>query len=97
VTSVNLFSRAVGSAVGVAIFGAIVNATLGTHTSLTHPSVAGRDALMHASRHVFIGVLVVALLLFAAIFFMPRGGHLAAGNAVPAKPDIGSGTEPVTL
>jgi MFS family permease len=57
VTAANMFSRSIGSTVAVAIFGAIANLAL--------PDLAG------ASRHVFIAIAVVALLMGAAVVAMP--------------------------
>ena len=66
VTGNNLFSRSLGSAVGVAVFGAIANATLPSDTDTHSPA-----ALATASNHVFIGVAVMAVLMGVAVAFMP--------------------------
>ncbi|NUR74472.1 MAG: MFS transporter [Hamadaea sp.] len=58
VTAANMFSRSVGGAVGVALFGAIANFAL--------PDLA------RASSHVFISVAVIAILMGAAVVAMPR-------------------------
>ncbi|MEV6971607.1 MDR family MFS transporter [Hamadaea sp. NPDC051192] len=58
VTAGNMFSRSVGSAVGVALFGAIANFVL--------PDLAA------ASSRVFLSVAVVAILMGAAVVAMPR-------------------------
>ena len=70
VTGANMFFRSAGSAVGVAVFGAIVNATLGG---------AGVDgdrvppaALTTAVQHVFLGTTVLSVLLLAGVLLMPR-------------------------
>jgi MFS family permease len=70
VTGTNMFFRSMGSALGVAAFGAVVNATLGA-SSLED---AGVDAglLTGAVHHVFIATAVVAVLLLAAVLLMPR-------------------------
>jgi multidrug resistance protein len=65
VTANNLFSRSIGSAVGVAVFGAIANAVLGAG-----PHSA--PAIARASHHVFIAVAVGAVLMFAAVALFPR-------------------------
>jgi EmrB/QacA subfamily drug resistance transporter len=70
VTGSNMFFRSAGSAVGVAAFGAIVNANLGG-------SGAGSDrvtpeALTSAVHHVFVGTAVLAVVLLAAVLVMPR-------------------------
>jgi EmrB/QacA subfamily drug resistance transporter len=100
VTATNLFCRSLGSAVGVAVLGAIANATLtdrfrhppaglgselpksvdATSLVLTgtgdapHSAAATfvRSALYDASHHVFVGLVVVALLMVAALLLMPR-------------------------
>ena len=64
VTGVSMFSRSVGSAVGVAVFGAVVNASVAEHLT--------RARLSAGIRHVFVGVLVVTLLIVALEAFMPR-------------------------
>jgi multidrug resistance protein len=65
VTAANLFSRSLGSAIGVAVFGAIANATLG-------PGPASPASLARASHHVFIAVAVAAVLMTIAVAAMPR-------------------------
>jgi Na+/melibiose symporter-like transporter len=98
VTGTNMFCRSLGSAVGVAIFGAIANATLADRFAHPPASVAGdlpgsvdatslvlggrggdgpvatfvRSALYDASHHVFVGLVVVAVLGVAALLLMPR-------------------------
>jgi EmrB/QacA subfamily drug resistance transporter len=65
VTGTNMFGRSIGSAVGVAVFGAIANATLGAGS-------AQRPAeLARASHHVFVGVAVFAVLMGLAVLAMP--------------------------
>jgi EmrB/QacA subfamily drug resistance transporter len=79
VTGANLFSRSIGSAVGVAVFGAIANAVL-----------AGRDsasATTAASGAVFLGVVVAGVLTVGAAAFMPptrAEAHPASAAAEPA-------------
>jgi|GEM_PF-4791686 len=55
-----------GSALGVALFGAIANATLG-YGQQTHSAAE----LARASHHVFVGVAVVAALMGLAVVAMP--------------------------
>jgi hypothetical protein len=64
VTATNLFSRSMGSAVGVAVFGAVANAAMGPVPTVSE--------LARASRHVFLAVAVTALLMAAAVALMPR-------------------------
>jgi hypothetical protein len=100
VTGTNMFSRALGSAVGAAVFGAIANATLaarfasppaeiagqipanadtsslllGGHTRSAQPAVAEyiRTSLYDATHHVFLGLVVLAVLGVGALLLMPR-------------------------
>lgn len=68
VTGVNVFARSAGSAVGVAIFGAIatnvIAAGAGEHDYAT---------IVAASTWVFVAVAVAAALTLLAAFTMPRG------------------------
>lgn len=66
VTSTNMFARSIGSAVGVAVFGALVNSRVGD-TAEPAPSV-----LSGAIHLVFIGILGVAVLLTVSSALMPR-------------------------
>jgi EmrB/QacA subfamily drug resistance transporter len=70
VTGSNMFFRSAGSAVGVAVFGAIANATLGKQ------SVGGGrvppEALTTAVHHVFLGTTVLAVAMLASVLLMPR-------------------------
>ncbi|MEV7548987.1 MDR family MFS transporter [Amycolatopsis sp. NPDC089917] len=97
VTATNMFSRSLGSAVGVAMFGAIANATLASRFASPPAGVSGlpsgvdatsvvlggdgpetpttsfvRDALAGATHHVFLAMLVVAVLSVGALLLMPR-------------------------
>ncbi|MFI9413000.1 MDR family MFS transporter [Nocardia gamkensis] len=66
VTSANMFARSIGSAVGVAVFGAIVNSRVG-HTD--HPLPA---ALASAVHMVFVTIAVMAVVMVVAAAMMPR-------------------------
>lgn len=83
VTGTNMFFRSAGSAVGVAVFGALVNATLGG-TDVESGRV-DPHALTTAVHHVFLATAVLALVMLAAVLLMPhdRGrGRAAAPEAV---------------
>ncbi len=67
VTGSNMFMRSVGSAVGVAIFGAIANTIIASSGGTGTPS-----ALRDASGAVFLATLVAALLGLVAGLFMPQ-------------------------
>ncbi len=73
VTSTNLFSRSIGSAVGVAVFGAIANVALGGQVTSISASAAGEggSALFDAAHHVFIAGAVVSGLLLIAVALIP--------------------------
>ena len=68
VTGNNMFARSLGSAVGVAIFGAIANAIFGPGD--VHS--VGPAAIKTGSAAVFIGVLVVAATTALAVVAMPK-------------------------
>lgn len=67
VTGMNAFARSAGSAVGVAIFGAISNAVLAAGGGPDDPGT-----IVQASFGVFVAVAVTALLTLIAAWFMPR-------------------------
>ena len=74
VTGTNLFARSIGSAIGVAVFGAIANAVYaGTPNGETDPST-----VVSASTAVFLAVVVAAVLTVVAVIAMP-----AAKNVKP--------------
>ncbi|QBJ97238.1 MFS transporter [Rhodococcus sp. ABRD24] len=66
VTSTNMFARSIGSAVGVAVFGALVNSRVG---DAAEPDPGG---LADAIQLVFLGLLGIAALLAASSALMPR-------------------------
>ncbi|MFZ0530314.1 MAG: hypothetical protein WAL91_07245, partial [Propionicimonas sp.] len=69
VTGITIFARSAGSAVGVAIFGAIANNVL---------AAGGGEqdyaAIVSASTWVFVAVAATAALMLAAGYRLPRGG-----------------------
>lgn len=67
VTGMNAFARSAGSAVGVAVFGAISNAAIAQGAGPDDP-----DTIIHASVWVFVAVAVTALLTLLAAAFMPK-------------------------
>lgn len=66
VTSTNMFARSIGSAVGVAIFGALVNARVG---GTDHPAPEQLSGAVHL---VFLGVAGATIVMIAAAAAMPR-------------------------
>ena len=78
VTGAQLFARSIGSAVGVAIFGAIANAIIGTASrTAVHVVVASSAA-------VFVAVAVVVLATVVAALSMPNTRVPAPAPAVVA-------------
>jgi len=67
VTGTNLFARSIGSALGVAVFGAVANAVY----ARTPNGEATPQAVAAASSAVFVAVLVSAVLTVAAVIAMP--------------------------
>lgn len=65
-TSTNMFARSLGSAVGVAIFGAIVN------SRITGPGAPDPEQLSDAIHVVFLGVVAAAVLMLAMATLMPK-------------------------
>lgn len=85
VTGANMFLRSMGSAVGVAIFGAVANGVIGESGLGAHSAAA----IQAASAAVFIGVAIAAVATIAGAVAMPRGHvddieHRSADQAVPA-------------
>lgn len=76
VTGNNMFCRSLGSAVGIAVFGAVANAALGAR------AVRSPAALTTATHRVFIGVVAVSVAMAAAVALMPRGDRPQAPEAV---------------
>ncbi len=64
VTGSNIFLRSLGSAVGVAVFGAIANATIGD-------GPVDPAALTTAVHRIFVGLAIVAALLVMVAALLP--------------------------
>ena len=82
VTGNVMFNRSLGSALGVAVFGAIANASLGPGA---HPLQHGRAAaapLTAAVHHVFLAVAVLAVVMVAVVLLMPRDHHPTSRTAL---------------
>ncbi|MCZ2404283.1 MFS transporter [Paenarthrobacter sp. Z7-10] len=76
VTGTNLFARSIGSALGVAVFGAVANAIYaGDPHGSTNP-----DTIISASSAVFVAVLMSAVLTVIAVVAMPglKSGHTSS-------------------
>jgi MFS family permease len=80
VTAMNMFFRSTGSALGVAVFGAIVNNAVGTTSpDGGHVPPGQLTAGVHA---VFLATTAVAALMMIAVLLMPRDRRSA--EVVPA-------------
>lgn len=82
VTGANMFARSMGSAVGVAALGALVNSVMRGADPFAEP---GR--FNDAATAVFVAAAVVAVLTTVAALAMPR--DRASTDAAPARPDSG--------
>jgi MFS family permease len=87
VTSTNMFARSIGSALGVAVFGAIANSVYAT----TAGGTGGAPAVVAASGAVFLAALAAGLLTVAAVLAMPAV-KANAGKQADAEP-VPSGAE----
>jgi EmrB/QacA subfamily drug resistance transporter len=67
VTGTNMFARSVGSAIGVAVLGALVNARLGGRDATEAPELFGE-----AVTGVMVAVVVMAVAVVLAGLWMPR-------------------------
>ncbi|TNM67801.1 MFS transporter [Streptomyces sp. NP160] len=85
VTGLNMFARSAGSAVGIAVFGAVVNASLGGR-SVESGSAGGSVApgeLSDAVHLVFLGVVALAAVLLLAVVLMPKDRPPAPARQEP--------------
>jgi EmrB/QacA subfamily drug resistance transporter len=78
VTANNIFLRSLGSSLGVAIFGAIANAVIGSSSDQVDP---GR--LTTAVHHIFIALVVISVLMVVAVALMARGDTPVTEAAAP--------------
>ena len=67
VTANNLFLRSVGSSLGIAGFGALANAVVGRACGRVDPA-----ALTSAVQHIFLAVVVIAVLMLGTALALPR-------------------------
>jgi len=74
VTGANMFARSVGSAVGVALFGAVANGVVAARLGDDHADLekVPAEILAPAVHDVYYGAAAAALLLVAAVLFMPN-------------------------
>jgi EmrB/QacA subfamily drug resistance transporter len=74
VTANNIFLRSLGSSLGVAVFGAIANATIGADQ-------ADPARLTTAVHRIFTGMAIIAALMIVAVTLMARGDRPQAEPA----------------
>lgn len=74
VTGANMFARSVGSAVGVAAFGAVANTVVAASLGTNHPELERLSGavLAPAIHDVFYGAAGAAMILIVAVAFMPN-------------------------
>ena len=77
VTGTSMFSRSIGSAVGVAILGAVANAIYALPGNSSHDA----EAITAASSAVFLALAITAVATVAAAFYMPRTKPLGLESA----------------
>jgi MFS family permease len=82
-TGSNMFARSIGSAVGVAVFGAVVNSVVTSRLGGRHPAIEQVSAgvLEPAIHSVFVVTLGVAVVLVAVAALMPT--RVIAPELVP--------------
>lgn len=78
VSGMNLFARSLGAALGVALLGAIANASLAASDAPESPG-----AIADAAQSVFITAIVIALFAGAAALLMPRTGAPDGAHDAP--------------
>lgn len=83
VTGTNLFARSVGSAVGIAVFGAVANTAVSSRMGGDHPELERLPAAVLAPsiHEVFIGGAIAAIVMIGAVCLIPR--HVAAPEDQP--------------
>ncbi len=97
VTGANMFARSLGSALAIAVFGAIANASLrGQASSATAAKHADPAQLGGAIHHVFLATVVLAALMGLVVALMPH--HTLRPATAPAEPAASSAApdSPVT-
>ncbi|HEX9999182.1 MAG TPA: MDR family MFS transporter [Actinoplanes sp.] len=81
VTANNIFLRSLGSSLGVAVFGAIANATVGS-------GAVDPGRLTTAVHRIFIGMVLVAVLMMAMAAILPRSAdRVITDEPAPAGRD----------
>jgi EmrB/QacA subfamily drug resistance transporter len=78
VTGASMFSRTIGSAIGVAVCGALANASLAAGASSA--------TIARATHDVFVALAVIAMLMIGAVAAMPAAVRQPADEPVDEKP-----------
>jgi MFS family permease len=80
VTGTNMFARSVGSAVGIAVFGAVANAAVAGHGADVSGSLEHLPAtvLSPALHDVFVGSAIAGLVMIVALAVVPRRTNFEA-------------------
>jgi hypothetical protein len=78
VTASSVFLRSVGSSLGIAVFGAIANATVGT-------GEVDPARLTVAVHRIVIGLVVVAAVILVMSALIPRSADQAIKSEAPAE------------
>ena len=86
VTGTNMFARSIGSAVGIAIFGAVANGIISSRGGEADPR-----AVTAGASGVFIAVLLAAVLTVLAALFMPKVRAEAATEPAGAPEPVAVG------
>ncbi len=91
VTSLGQFSRSIGGAVGVAVMGAVMAASLGG----LRPDAVARSAPIESALHnAFIAGVIVSILALASTVFVPHGFTVVSPGG-PTAPDAAPVSGPV--
>ena len=80
VTGTTLFARSVGSAVGVAVFGAIANAAVVSRIGAGHENLENlrADVLAPAIHDVFLAAALFSVLVVLTVLIIPRRVDMGA-------------------
>jgi EmrB/QacA subfamily drug resistance transporter len=91
VTGTNMFARSIGSAVGIAVFGAVANAIIASSGGESDPK-----AVTSGAAAVFLAVLVAGVLTVLAALLMPKvlAPSAEAESASPGVDADSEGPEP---
>jgi hypothetical protein len=83
-----MFSRSVGSAVGVAVFGAVVNSYVSSHTGNADPNIEHLSSriLDPAINDVYLATVFITLALLVVGFLMPTRVHEPDATAPTETP-----------